>query len=573
MPPEHAVGGTVTRADGSPAAGIDVVVVDADSDRDDPLGHATTRGDGRFSVRFDAEAAGGAVEGDPEVHAFGFDDGERVGEWDLKLDRDDHELTTEGDDGGTNPMMEAMAGMHHGMGDHRGMTNVPHDPAHPGRGRFGRLFPYLEPADHDERFLRELGLPGGPLDEDETAATVGHSSLPAGFVFLGQFIDHDITLDPLSSLSRRNDPDALRNFRTPRLDLDSVYGAGPETDRFRYESPMHGGERERLLLGDGDHFLPRNHEDVALIADPRNDENHILSQFQYAMLRVHNAVVDEFDLGFERAQQLVRWHYQWIVLNEYLPAVCDEDVVEDVRERRRLFDVDRGDEPFMPLEFAGAAYRFGHSQARRRYRVNDTTEGKLFGAPGDPDALGPGFTPVDPDDAVDWRYLFDFDTPEVRPQNAREIDPLVASDLLDLPFVTDERDWRRSLASRNLVRGRQLGLPSGQAVARAIEGAPVLHNEDVGFDEVLRRYGESEDTEMPLWYYVLAEARHGSDGEHLGPVGSRIVAETLVGLVASDTSSYLVVQPGWEPTLPAPHSGSGEFGVADLLDFGLDVTA
>jgi hypothetical protein len=572
MSTKHTIGGTVKRPDGTPAAGVNIVIVDADIGIDDPLGNVTTRGDGRFEVEFTADAFEDAFDGDPEPYGHGFDDTETVGQWSLTLDKTDHELTAEDPSEDAHSMMKAMEDMHHGTSTQRGMENVPRDPPHPGRGRFGRMFPHLEAADHDVEFLKELGLPGGPLDEDANPESVDTADLPAGFVFLGQFIDHDITLDPLSSLSRQNDPDAIRNFRTPRLDLDSVYGAGPETDRFRYQSPMANGSRELLLLGEGEHHLPRNHEDVALIADPRNDENLILSQFQYAMLNFHNTIVEAEGEDFEHAQQLARWHYQWIVLHEYLPAVCDEDVVESVRDERQFFTVGPDEEAFIPLEFAGAAYRFGHSQARLRYRVNESTEGRLFGSPMDADALSPGFQPVSPDDAVDWRHLFDLDDPDVTPQNARAIDPKVASDLLDLPFVTADEAWRNSLASRNLVRGRRLGLPSGQTVARAIPDTQVLHNHDVGFDEVLHRFDQPAETEMPLWYYVLAEAREFTNGEHLGPVGSRIVAEVLVGLIASDTSSFLTIQPDWTPTLPAPHAGSDDFTTADLLDFALDIT-
>jgi hypothetical protein len=134
----------------------------------------------------------------------------------------------------------------------------------------------------------------------------------------------------------------------------------------------------------------------------------------------------------------------------------------------------------------------------------------------------------------------------------------------------DAEPWRKSLASRNLVRGRQLGLPSGQAVARNVGDVPVVSNDDVGFDAILSDHGQDEDTEMPLWYYVLAEAAHLTGGDHLGPVGSRIVAETLVGLIDSDPSSYRTVHPGWTPTLPGPHSGSDDFQMADLLEFAVD---
>ena len=171
-----------------------------------------------------------------------------------------------------------------------------------------------------------------------------------------------------------------------------------------------------------------------------------------------------------------------------------------------------------------------------------------------------------PEKVVDWRTLFDIDSD---PQPARGIDPKLSPDLLDLPFVEKTRPpFERSLASRNLVRGRRLGLPSGQAVARAMD-EDVLDNDEIGFDEALARHGKPADTEAPLWYYVLGEARAQTGGTRLGPVGSRIVAEVLVGLIESDPGSFLTVQPGWEPVLPAPYS-DGEFGMGDLIAFALD---
>ena len=475
---------------------------------------------------------------------------------------------------------------YHGIREHRGMTNVPRDPSRSGQGRFGRLFPNLPAADHDVEFLEALGLPGDVLDEgEETPETV--ESVPAGVVFLGQFVDHDITLDPLSSLSRQADPDAVRNFRTPGLDLDSVYGAGPEVDPFLYQSPFGDGsgtgDSEKFLLGVNDageyDDLPRTRDDTAIVADARNDENLVLSQFQHVMLKFHNRIVDWLreergdggsEAVFAEAQRLARWHYQWIVLDEYLPAVCDEHVVETVREEgRRFYTVDRDDERYIPVEFAGAAHRFGHSQARRWYRVNDEFgEGVLFGRPDeDGTHLGRDFQPVSREQVVDWRHLFDIDSD---PQPARAIDPKLSADRLELPFVpAEEPAFERSLASRNLVRGRRLGLPSGQAVARRL-GVDPLDNEAVGFEEALRNHSQPPDAEAPLWYYVLGEASHESGGAHLGPVGSRIVAEVVVGLVEIDPRSFATVQPGWEPTLPAPHSEDGEFTAADLVAFALE---
>ncbi len=160
-------------------------------------------------------------------------------------------------------------------------------------------------------------------DEDENPA------IPAGFTYLGQFIDHDITFDPVSSLDRFNDPDALQDFRTPRLDLDFVYGSGPDDQPFLYEA-----DGKHLLLGEDRDFdttrnnrpdLPRNNATPrrALIGDKRNDENTIVSQLQTLFIRFHNKVLDTVGGNdFQKTQQIVRWHYQWIVLHQFIKTVA-----------------------------------------------------------------------------------------------------------------------------------------------------------------------------------------------------------------------------------------------------------
>ncbi|WP_154019015.1 peroxidase family protein [Halococcus agarilyticus] len=600
MSERYTLEGTVVSPPNGPLADTRIEAFDADSGPDDLLGTTDTDGDGRFELVFDVELIGGPEEGVPEVYvrvldadtdlhteAVALSDTTTAVDLFVPVSTDDGETgSSSGGSMGGSMSMDEKPGMptipHHGTVNHRGMMNVPRGPASPGHGRFGRLFPYLQAADHDVAFLQELGLPDGPLDEGETP--VEEAQAPAGYVFLGQFIDHDITLDPLSSLSRQNDPDALRNFRTPRLDLDNVYGSGPDVSRHLYQSTFgsgpHSGDGEKFLLGlndaDEPNDLSRTRDGTAIIGDPRNDENLLVAQLQHAMLKFHNRVVDwlrdgEDEEVFGEAQQLVRWHYQWVVLEDFLPRVCQPEVVEAVRDEREYYTIDRDDDAYLPLEFAGAAYRFGHSQARFEYRVNDTFDAdnplELFGT-NSQTSLGRGFEPVTQDRVVDWRHLFAIEG-DIDPQPITGIDPKLAPDLLDLPFMTADEPWLRSLASRNLVRGRRLGLPSGQAVARAMEEEP-LSNEEIGFDEALEAHDQPPKTEAPLWYYVLGEARERTGGERLGPVGSRIVAEVLVGLAAADPSSYLTVEPGWEPTLPAPHSDDGEFTMGDLLAFALD---
>ncbi|NET04111.1 MAG: peroxidase [Symploca sp. SIO2B6] len=432
---------------------------------------------------------------------------------------------------------------------------VPHSPFHES-GRFGRIFPYLPVYENSDQFLTKLGKQGGLMDEgfeDDTAAE--STTITAGFTFFGQFIDHDITFDTTSSLERQNDPTAIRNFRTPILELDSVYGMGPEASPYLYDKNNLG----KLLIGNdkNPHDLPRNSQEIALIGDPRNDENLIISQLHLAFIKFHNRVVDEVKargfLGeavFPEAQRLVRWHYQWIVLNEYLPLIVGQAVVDDILNNgRKFFSWQK--QPFIPVEFSVAAFRLGHTQVRNRFRVNDRPESEkqLF------ELRVSGAVP--PAQVVDWKKFFQFDSCQP-PQFSKKLDAKIASVLLDLPVpIVGEDDPRRSLAIRNLFRGKSFSLPSGQAVAKAM-GIKPLSDEQLGLKEL----GYKE--EVPLWFYILKEGEVQTGGETLGEVGGRLVAEVLIGLLEGDFMSYLKIDPCWVPCLPS--TKPGEFKMADLLN-------
>ncbi|MEM9291685.1 MAG: heme peroxidase family protein [Acidobacteriota bacterium] len=382
--------------------------------------------------------------------------------------------------------------------------------------------------------------------------------VPAGFTFLGQFIDHDITLDTTSSLERQNDPEATRNFRTPVLELDSVYGQGPEASPFLYDQAQPG----HLLVGNDTNpdDLPRNSQNVALIGDPRNDENGLIAQLHLAFLRFHNKVYDlvkadkvdglrYYEDDFEEAQRLVRWHYQWIIVHEYLPKIIQQKVLDKVwAQGPKSFHWKI--EPFMPVEFSVAAFRFGHSQIRSQYQVNDDQPiVDLF--PRDPNIPHlSSFAPVPTDLVVDWRHFFDFQT-NPKPQLGRRIDTKVAAAVFNLPFVNDGRP---SLPLRNLLRSQSFELPSGEAVAHAFDEIPLtpvqLGTDVLGIEQT------------PLWFYLLKEAELLPE-DRLGPVGGGIVAQTFLGLLKGDSRSYLRVAPGFTPLLPSktPH----DFTIADLI--------
>jgi hypothetical protein len=422
-------------------------------------------------------------------------------------------------------------------------------------GRYGRMFPELEPFSADEAFLHMIGGVGGVCDATAAAGGGGgdDARVAAGWPFVGQFVAHDITADRSPLRSHAEDAQ-LRNFRTPRLNLECLYGGGPVGSPylFRRDDPA------KLLLGPGGDDVPRNQEGLALIGDPRNDVHIFVNQLQVAFIRAHNELVDRLREDgvaeaqiFEEARRATMWHYQWILLHDYLPVLIAGELAPELRERGpRHYGLDG--EPYIPFEFADAAFRYGHSQIRHTYRINDRAEP----APMFPDLMG--FGPVSPERAVDWELLFDL--PGRPPaQRSKRMDGTLPESLIRLPAqITGDVDDEayHSLAARDLQRGQSIGLPSGEAVARLIGEQP-LDPAEVG----LVRHGWHDET--PLWFYILREADIVGDGDRLGPVGGRIVGEVLLGLLAADPEAFLAVDPTWCPTLPAAEAG--RFALADLL--------
>jgi hypothetical protein len=434
------------------------------------------------------------------------------------------------------------------------------------RGRFGRLFPTLPPFAYDSKAIRdalhEIGKPGGVMDPGN-ANNPDNPDIPAGFTFFGQFLDHDITFDPTSSLERQNDPESVENFRTPAFELDSVYGSGRAANPHLYDQAQPG----KLLIDSGfDKDLPRNSQNTAIIGDPRNDENVIVSQLQLAFIKFHNKVFDFVKQGtpdsnraFEEAQRLVRWHYQWIIVHEFLPHTVGQSMVDDVLQNGRKFYNWRN-EPFIPVEFSVAAYRFGHSQVRPFYRVNGQFAGPIFDATLDPEN-------ADPNDLrggkraarrfVEWGNFFHLGG---QTQQSKRIDTTLSTPLFALPFIPPNIPGNpQSLAERNLLRHLTFSLPSGQRVACAMR-APQLEPKDLAD---IAQQGLDRDT--PLWFYILREAEKIAEGKTLGPVGGRIVAEVFIGLLQGDRMSYLKQSPNWSPSLPGMQAG--KFTMADLVKF------
>jgi Animal haem peroxidase len=480
--------------------------------------------------------------------------------------------------------------------------------------RFGRIFPELPPFAESstklEAALIELGKPGGILDaKDNLAAgpvalivdpalTVNNpdnETHTAGTTFMGQFMDHDMTFDLTSRLGEATEPAASPNFRTPALDLDAVYGGGPIADRELYERVARGGHPTKFKLEHSGLFedLPRD-GNTAIIADPRNDENLMLAGLHTAFLLFHNKVVDFIanntvklvsaqsggegrppgpDEVYRRARGLTTWHYQWMILHEFLPLFIGQQMVDTILAQGRKYYTPEAAQ--IPVEFQGAAFRFGHSMVRPSYRANFTS---LSGEP----FFGMIFDPTqennpNPDDLrgffraprrfIGWQTFFDFGDGNVKPN--KRIDTKISTPLFDLPLaaiavLNPPAEPPTALPQRNLLRHVTWQVPSGQSIARHMK-VPALSSEDL---KELKDFGAGLDESTPLWYYVLKEAEVMEGGVHLGPVGGRIVGEVIIGLLELDRHSYVSDSPHWRPTLPQRNGQvTGDFRMVDFLTF------
>lgn len=489
-----------------------------------------------------------------------------------------------------------LAAPSHGPSTSRNLVNAPRSSTE--TGKFGRLFRTLAPLHLDPAQIQ--AVVDLMTDPGDTAGGGGWSGtptssdtdVPSGYTYLSQFVDHDITFDPTSLLDQANDPDALENFRTPRFDLDCLYGLGPSANPWLYDID----DPDKLLIGENPEGftttdLSRNRQGRALIGDPRNDVHVIISQLHLAMARFHNRVVDLVradpslatgvpatpiggwgsssvtpqNVTFGQIVTVVRWHYQWVVLTQLLPRLVGEETASlvltpDNKGRLdpnlRLYSVRR--KPWMPVEFSAAAYRFGHSLVRDGYILNSTLPPlPVFSVDGDANPLGDlrGFRRLPTGWQLEWARFFDGlpDSGDIT-QRARGFDTHLVPSLHRLPSGIDAMN--RSLAFLNLSRGVALGLPSGEDVATAVAAK-------VGLDVTAVQIDTSLPHPAPLWFWLLREAEITASAKHLGPIGGRIVAEVLVGLAVNDPSSFLKHQPDWRPILPA--AAVGDFTMADLL--------
>jgi len=328
-------------------------------------------------------------------------------------------------------------------------------------------------------------------------------------------------------------------------------------------------------------------ESRALIGDMRNDENLAIAQFHVSFLRFHNRAVDYLEnnetgwiADFDSAKRLTRLHYQWLAIEGYLKTVCQRDVVQRILDDRAAgFQRFRSEYQHrhpghqmgnaIPLEFSGAAFRFGHTMVRNVYDFNRnfgrgeggqdtatfdllfrfTANGGFFGLKKLPENW-----------IIDWRRFVGVepvDSSDGLPaRNARRIDTEIAPPLGKMineggDQIEGSEIWEmfRHLARRNLRRGYNLRLPTGQALHRYLKAQGQLTSDPIQdvaalFDSkpelqyFLRNNQSGFNHRTPLWFYCLAEAE-AAGGESLGELGSWIVASTFIGVMLDDPTSAL----------------------------------
>jgi hypothetical protein len=414
---------------------------------------------------------------------------------------------------------------------------------------YGRLFAPDPRAARAARRDRLECLAGSMKDKEVTVPSdSANHHVPAGYTYFGQFIDHDLTYDtsPLPNERTPTNPSETTNFRRNWLNLDNLYGEGPGSrDSRLYDKNNASFRLGHPVVRTSVPDVPLDAANKPLAADPRNLENFLVRQVHSLFLALHNIAVDQLSRSlserdrFIKARQRVRHQYQWLVRHDFLGRLCDESIYSDLVTRANPL-VDWSGGFSIPVEFAQAAFRFGHSMVREEYHLgSEGAEVKLHALFGGKESTGP----LADAHVINWT---DFLVPHSpNPEFAGRINTSIIPQLFELPtdalkaFVQVKPNDTLALPVRTMMRGAASQLPSGQRARRLLKEKRIPSTTDGSNNPwtILEECHLGDET--PLWYYVLLEAEVMGGGLRLGPVGSRIVAEVIEGALWSNPDSFL----------------------------------
>jgi hypothetical protein len=463
----------------------------------------------------------------------------------------------------------------------------------------------------------------GPTDGLEDSDL---SPTPAGFTYFGQFVFHDIVFSEIFGIPKpTGGAPHLKNASSQGLDLSGLYGRGPVVDAHLYDVPdgddlsacrfplglprrkdsklpidcntMRGRDLPRIdMSGRFMNVKGRRRPYRPLVADPRNDDNLVLSQLLCTLMGIHNRIVDVLLAtsapdpaeAYKRARVFLTSVYRAVVINDYMKRILAPELWAyffDGQDFRGRGVSALGTFNALPLEFTFGASRFAHAMVRQFYVVNassvdqpaDLRKMLSFSSqrPG-------GEIPIPENWIVDWTRFASSDAP-TKAQCARRISPFLSKELTAAELSAELDGTARPVAFMDCWRCYDLGLPSGQDVAGAVSAAVgnqmevrVLTGDDMlptlpcaerylynagRLKAALQRHPEFLNA-TPLSYYIIQEASVlGNDGAFLGPVGSYVVAATVASALFKATDADLLPRrlvPDVEPTTLA--------GLLDLND-------
>jgi hypothetical protein len=445
---------------------------------------------------------------------------------------------------------------------------------------------------------KQLGKPNRlKIAQAMTVDNLSPGQIPAGFTYLGQFIDHDLTFDKSNLIEGADiSPATLVQSRSPSLDLDSLYGNGPADpgSAIFYEADGIHLKEGTAQGGPPGSDLPRKSGGAsageAIIPDPRNDENLAVAQMHCAFIRFHNRVVDSLPASvpasqrFRQARKKVVKHYQWMIRTDYLPRTCASGVITDVfTHGRKAFEVGASPTsmPTMPIEFSVAAFRLGHSMVRATYSWNKNFPGATLGQLFDFTHKSGFLTgPLPSIWIADFRRLFNFGqlspppaaliVPPSEFNNAMRIDTKLVNPLRTLPKIGDPPP-ENNLAFRNLLRANMVKLATGQQMVKFLKAKGIavtaLTKVQIRNGSGGAHLGALNTTQLnalvtntPLWFYILREAEF-NQGKLKG-VGARVAVETFQRAIQGSMFS-IVRDTAFRPNL-GPNNTT--FRMVDLLN-------